>query len=89
MANKSKRSIPPFPENFFEPTEHDGHGSEYAPTARATESEAGRHASEEAHGHFAAGVDGRVKAIDVELDGGVDRDDEDESSDDDEVTSPG
>ncbi len=43
-----------------------GHGSEYAPTARATELEAQRHANEAKAGHLVAGVDGRRKAIDIE-----------------------
>jgi hypothetical protein len=47
------------------PSRSGGHGSEVAPTPKAVEENAIRHAEEEANGHFAAGVDGRTKAIDV------------------------
>jgi hypothetical protein len=42
-----------------------GHGSEVAPTREALEAEQLRHAEEEANGHFAAGVDGRARAVDA------------------------
>jgi hypothetical protein len=40
-----------------------GHGAEHAPTKRAAQHEADRHAREEDKGHFAAGVGGRAKAV--------------------------
>jgi hypothetical protein len=42
-----------------------GHGSEHAPTRRAERNEAERHAREEKKGHFAAGLGGRIKAVNV------------------------
>lgn len=41
-----------------------GEGSTFAPTEQAAKAEAQRHAEEEAHGHLAAGVNGRTKAVD-------------------------
>lgn len=69
MAKKKKpHAAPPMIEEVGSTAADDGHGAEYAPTQRATEMEAERHHEEEARGHFAAGVDGRRRAVEVAVD---------------------
>jgi hypothetical protein len=63
---RKPRSSYPLPVDE-EPPRAGGHGAEYAPTRRAQQAEARRHAEERARGHLAAGVGGRIKAEQLEL----------------------